>query len=99
MIYVINDRFKEFNSPHLHQKLIFYIMFHSTLYNRLDCTSSLQFYYLKGSMPREGVFFLFSLNLKEVRKKKHMKQSDLAKELNTAQQVISDYEVGKKHQA
>lgn len=47
-------------------------------------------------MPREGVFFLFSLNLKEVRKKKHMKQSDLAKELNTAQQVISDYEVGKK---
>jgi len=50
-------------------------------------------------MPREGVFFLFSLNLKEVRKKKHMKQSDLAKELNTAQQVISDYEVGKKHQA
>jgi transcriptional regulator with XRE-family HTH domain len=47
-------------------------------------------------MSRKGVVFLFIFNLKEVRKKKNMKQSDLANRLNTAQQVISDYEVGKK---
>lgn len=36
----------------------------------------------------------FDLKLKEVRVNKKMKQSDLAEELNTSQQVISEYELG-----
>jgi transcriptional regulator with XRE-family HTH domain len=42
------------------------------------------------------VIFLFNLNLKDARKKRNISQSELARQLNTAQQVISDYEVGKK---
>lgn len=85
-----------FNSPHLHQNLIIYIMYRGTLYTLVVCSTVIKLYIHTVCVSRNGVFFMsnYSIKLKEAREKKQIKQADIAKILDTTQQTISSYESG-----